>query len=259
MNLLNRRGLLKFTFFTAVMAFCAVSSSPGRAQKPAPSSSFGAPLQVCLLSGSSEYKSDESLASFQKYLEARFNAVCHRAFGKDKGTGLPGLVTLDAADVMVVFTRRVSLTEKELAQIKRHIAAGKPVVGIRTASHAFQNFMELDAEVFGGSYKGHYSDMPASIRIVPGLANHPILAGVSPFSTLGKLYKNAALAEDVTVLLTASTEEHSEPVAWTHRHNGGRMFYTSLGVPEDFEKPEFRQLLVNALFWTAGRKPEPKP
>jgi type 1 glutamine amidotransferase len=259
MNHLDRRRFLNITFITATAVVCAALFLAGLSQQPIRAAAVAAPLRICLLSGSAEYKSDESLAGFQKFLEAKFNAVCHRAFGKDKGTGLPGLEALETSDVMVVFTRRVNLTEQELAEVKKHLAAGKPIVGIRTASHAFQNFMELDAEVFGGSYKGHYTDRLAPIRIVPGMAGHPILAGVPSFSTLGKLYKNAALAEDVTVLLTASTEEHSEPVAWTRRHNGGRMFYTSLGVPEDFEKPEFRQMLVNALFWTAGRKPEAKP
>jgi len=40
---------------------------------------------------------------------------------------------------------------------------------------------------------------------------------------------------------------HSEPVAWVRQHNGGRMFYTSLGVQEDFACESFRRLLMNAI------------
>jgi hypothetical protein len=42
-----------------------------------------------------------------------------------------------------------------------------------------------------------------------------------------------------------------KPVAWTHRAvpGGGRVFYTSLGHPEDFGQKAFRQLLSNAAEW----------
>lgn len=42
----------------------------------------------------------------------------------------------------------------------------------------------------------------------------------------------------------------------TREHNGGRIFYTSLGVPEDFANENFRRMLTNAIFWTMHRDPE---
>ncbi|MES2694805.1 MAG: hypothetical protein V4773_15135 [Verrucomicrobiota bacterium] len=38
-----------------------------------------------------------------------------------------------------------------------------------------------------------------------------------------------------------------------NEYNGGRVFYTSLGVPEDFKDENFRRLLLNAINWTARR------
>jgi type 1 glutamine amidotransferase len=72
------------------------------------------------------------------------------------------------------------------------------------------------------------------------------------------LYKNPDLGNDVEVLLTGSIPGHTEPVAWTHPHQGGRVFYTSLGHPKDFADENFVRLLVNALFWTAHREPPEK-
>src|SRR5258705_8408486 len=95
----------------------------------------GSPLKVCLVSGSAEYKSDESLAAFQQYLETNYNAICTRAFGKDKGDDLPGIEALDSADVMVLFTRRLLLPADQMAHARKFIDSGKPLVGIRTASH----------------------------------------------------------------------------------------------------------------------------
>ena len=218
-------------------------------------SAAGTPLKVCLVSASAEYKSDESLAAFQEHLERNFNAICTRAFGRDKGNDLPGLETLDSADVMVLFTRRVILGPEQMARVRKFLDAGKPLVGIRTASHAFENWVPnvkaLDAEVLGGSYAGHYDkDEPAALEFKQ--PEHPILKGIAPFTTSGKLYKNAQLAPDVTVLIMASTPTHREPVAWT-RTRRGRVFYTSLGVPEDFKIEPFRQMLAQAVFWAANR------
>ena len=48
--------------------------------------------------------------------------------------------------------------------------------------------------------------------------------------------------------------EKTEPVAWTFtRADGGRSFYTSLGHPDDFTRPEFRTLLKNALAFLTSR------
>lgn len=212
------------------------------------------PLRVCLVSGSEEYKSNESLADFQKYLERKKLALCSRAFWKSK-TDLPGLEALDACDVMVLFTKRLELPPSQLELVKRYCLAGRPIVGLRTASHAFQNWLELDREILGGDYSGHYSSgIITKIKIAPDASGDPILQGFKPFETTTKLYKNRRISSDTKLLLTGSIPGHTEPLAWTREYRGGRVFYTSLGGPEDFEEKAFRQLLVNAIGWTTGNK-----
>jgi type 1 glutamine amidotransferase len=62
------------------------------------------------------------------------------------------------------------------------------------------------------------------------------------------------LAKTTTPLLFGRIAgQESEPVAWTNQYRGGRIFYTSLGHPEDFKNPEFRKLLVNAVFWAMNK------
>jgi type 1 glutamine amidotransferase len=220
----------------------------------------GKPLQVCLVSGSLEYKSNESLAEFQKYLEANYNAHCSRAFivGDDE-EHLPGLENLDKCDVMLLFTRRLKLSGDELARLKQYCLSGRPLVGVRTASHAIQTWLALDREVLGGNYQGHYrNDLETDVTIVDEARGHPLLAGVRPFRSAGSLYKNQGLADDCRVLMTGTSPEASEPITWARPYKGGRVFYTALGHPQDFQEESFRRLVVNALFWTAGREPEPK-
>ncbi len=212
-------------------------------------------LRVCLISGAAEYRSDESLSKLQAHLEKHYPVKCSRAFATSE-SNLPGLEKLDSCDVAVLFTRRLKLQGEQLERIKKYCLSGKPLVGIRTASHAIQTWLDLDHEVFGGDYKNHYKEGPrTAVKIVDSARGHPILKGVTPYESAGSLYKNPNVAKDVEVLLTGSIPEHTEPVAWTRTYKGGRVFYTSLGHPKDFEEPSYVRLIANAIFWTAGREP----
>ena len=212
------------------------------------------PLRVCLVSGAPLYKSDDSLAAFQQYLENRYTVKCSRAFRK-ADDDLPGLEALDECDCMVLLVRRMTIAGEQLERIKRYCGRGGALVGLRTASHGFQNWLGMDREVFGGDYQEHYRhDQSTEVKIVAAAKDHPVLAGVEPFTSRGSLYINNNLAPDTTVLLTGTTAGHTHPVAWTRPHNGGRVFYTSLGHPDDFTFASFLRLLVNALCWTTQRK-----
>jgi type 1 glutamine amidotransferase len=143
----------------------------------------------------------------------------------------------------------------QLERIKKYCTSGKPIVAVRTASHAFQNWLAFDKEVLGGDYQNHYGEKTKTrIKIVEKAKDHPILAGFKPFESPGSLYKNPHLANDVEVLLAGDNGEHAEPIGWTRSYKGGRIFYTSLGHPKDFEDENFKRLLANALFWSTRRE-----
>src|SRR5688572_7724612 len=113
---LNRRHFLQRAASAglAIGASAALGTASVRAFAPAAKSK---PFRVCLLSGSEEYKSNESLAAYQKYLEKATPAHCSRAFWKSK-SDLPGLEALDNADLIVLFTRRLELPAKQLDRVK---------------------------------------------------------------------------------------------------------------------------------------------
>lgn len=211
------------------------------------------PVQLCLVSGSFEYNSDESLALLQEYLEKSYPVRCSRAFAPNEES-LPGLGNLDQCDCALFFTRRLRISGEPLERIQRYCASGKPIIGIRTASHGFQNWLAMDKEVFGGDYGNHYANkLHPKIELAQGAQGHPILEGVTPYVCTGSLYRNSAIAPDTTVLLTGTIPEHTEPVAWTRIYRGGRVFYTSLGHADDFRQPSFLRLVANALAWTTQR------
>jgi nicotinamidase-related amidase/type 1 glutamine amidotransferase len=224
---------------------------------------------LAMVMAEDEYKTETTLPPFAaKHLEKDFRVSY--VFGDDKDlNAIPGLEVLDEADVMLVSVRRRVLPPESLEIVKRFVAAGKPVLGIRTASHAFSlrgkenppgtaAWPEWDAQVFGGNYTNHYGNsLKTIVRIAPGAEDHPLLTDVprESFTSGGSLYKASPLKENTTVLMLGKVEgQPEEPVAWTfERKDGGRSFYTSLGHVDDFTQPAFARLLLNAVHWAAGQ------
>lgn len=214
-----------------------------------------APLRVHIVSGAKEYASESSLKAYAAHLEARFRAQITASWVADGATSLPGIDALEIADVLIVFARRLKVAEDQMKLVRQHWERGKPVIGIRTASHAFgQADNEIfDRQVLGGNYQGHFGDEPVQVQPAPNASDHPVLQGVDPFVSQ-KLYKAGELPKQTTVLQNGRINNaRTHPVTWVNEYRGGRMFYTSLGVPADFKQPEFIRLLDNAVRWVTRR------
>ena len=185
---------------------------------------------------------------------------------------LLGLEVLDMADIALISARRRPLPAEQLDRIRKFAASGKPMVGIRTASHPFHlrdkkppegraDWPTFDADVWGGHYTNHHGNAKSGpsnfVSLMPMSSLHPILADfpAGEFHSDGSLYMTSPLAEGTTVLLTGRFgDAQPEPVAWTFtRKDGGRSFYTSLGHKSDFDQPAFCQLLRNGLLWTVSK------
>jgi type 1 glutamine amidotransferase len=211
-----------------------------------------APPRVLLISGAAEYDTDKTLPILKKYLESKCACTCTLIAAKGDAD-LPGLDNLDQCDVAILYTRRLKLEGDQLERIKKYCTSGKPLVGIRTASHAIQTWLDLDKEVFGGNYQGHYKEGPL-IQIKRKASDHAILKEIKPYQSQASLYKNPKLVDDTRVLLTGTTKDGTEPIAWTRNYKGGRIFYTSLGHQKDFEEESFLRLIANAVLWTTQRE-----
>jgi type 1 glutamine amidotransferase len=81
-----------------------------------------------------------------------------------------------------------------------------------------------------------------------------------PFTSKGALYKTSPLAATATPLLVGAVEDVSqEPVAWTNTYKKARVFYTSLGHPDDFRNASFVRLMHNAARWALDMPIRPPP
>jgi putative membrane-bound dehydrogenase-like protein len=217
--------------------------------------------RIAFLISEDEYGAKDTVPEFARQeLASRFGFQC-TFIQSDSKTNLPGLEQLKGADLAVFYMRRRTLPDEQLSLVKEYVKTGKPVVGLRTASHGFQNWLEFDREVLGGNYNNHYGkpkegSIASRVQIAPGARDHPILVGwpKEEFGSSSSLYKVLPLAANATSLLMGTFEDKpAEPVAWIRTHNGGRVFYTSLGHRDDFAAEPFRRLLVNGTLWAVGQ------
>ncbi|MEX0741200.1 MAG: ThuA domain-containing protein, partial [Phycisphaeraceae bacterium] len=208
-------------------------------------------LHVHMISGSKEYRSEASLGQFQQLLQQRGMTVT-ASWGDDAGHDLPNIEAVAEADLLIIFTRRMVLPDQQLQYILDHFEAEKPAIGIRTSSHAFEGYPEMDAEIFGGDYAGHGDDEPVTLSVPDDAEGHAVLAGVQPWKRPGKIYLNRELGPKTEVLIRGIGERSDldQPLVWTnHYGDSGKAFYTSLGMPHDFENPSFIRMLLNAIHW----------
>lgn len=232
------------------------------------------PAHIVFMIGEDEYHTWETLPDFatKDLKSAGYYTTIINADAADKNN-FPGLVAaLKDADLLFISVRRRTPLKEQLDAVRAHLAAGKPIVGIRTASHAFAlrpkdkltdprlaSWQEFDPEVLGGHYENHHGNGPkTTVTRAPGAEKHAILEGLSIDKLIGNgsLYKVNPLVNDASPLLIGTIPgQPAEPIAWTHLYGPkhARVFYTSLGHPDDFQNPEFRRLLLNGVAWALAK------
>lgn len=231
---------------------------------------------VVMLIGEQEYDTKTTLPQFAKQHLADKYDVSFVYASNDDPNSFDEIERVRQADVLLVSVRRRTPPAAQLDFIRRYVESGKPVIGIRTASHAFSlrsptisekqsQWPEWDREVFGGNYTNHYgNDLPAVVRPVAQTHTSAFLpqnfSSDQEWTTGGSLYQVSPLQPETRVLLSGTVAGHpSEPVAWTFRRgDGGKSFYTSLGHPDDFAGTLLPPLLVNAINWAITDAPMPK-
>lgn len=265
-------GLLGLMVATALVSS---GGSPGAAT-PSASEAGDPPRIVFLVNAEPDnYEADRTIPRFAQALHEARGYDCRVLEGQLPLERLrfPGLESLEQADLLVIFFRRSALAREQLDLIRRHLAAGKPLVGIRTANHAFsvrsepapghEAWWEFVPEVLGCENRGYgKTEDGVDVTVATGQADHPILEGVTPlpWHSEGPLYRVAPLldARATVLLLGSGGPAAGEPVAWTRMAGASRVFYTSLGYPSDFDLPQYRRLLENGIDWTLDRPRTPR-
>ncbi|MSR30813.1 MAG: hypothetical protein EXR99_04830 [Gemmataceae bacterium] len=133
---------------------------------------------IVLVSGDEEYRSEEALPQLGKILAKHHGFTCTVLFAIDLKTGLinpnqndniPGLENLAKADLMIIGTRMRKLPPEQMKPIEDYLLAGKPVIGLRTATHAFLFSKEHPFARYGNGYRGESKEWEGGFgRLVLG-------------------------------------------------------------------------------------------
>ncbi|MCW8131901.1 MAG: ThuA domain-containing protein [Planctomycetota bacterium] len=241
---------------------------------------------VVFVVGEGEYESERTMPGLAKELQERHGLRCTLLIDQNvksdawkptvgqRSSDIPNLETLAQADLAVFYLRFRTLPEEQLAHLQKYLDSGRPVAGFRTSTHSFNynpddtlaKWNKFGAEVLGAPWIKHYGhESSTDVTRVPEAFGHPILEGVEPsFHVRSWLYhvKPEYPPKDATPLLLGTSvgpggEEPSKrvqnPVAWTRQTKaGGRVFFTTLGHPNDFEQAPVRTLALNGLRWALG-------
>jgi hypothetical protein len=221
---------------------------------------------IVLISGDEEYRSEETLPQLGKILAKHHGFKCTVLFAIDPKTGtinpdvsnIPGLEALQTADLMIIFTRFRDLPDEQMKHIVAYLESGKPIIGLRTATHAFRftknktyarfgyNSKEGEGGGFGKQFLGetwvnHYvPNGKGSTRglVVKGQEKHPILRGIKdgdiwgPSGIYGVRLPMSAACQPLVMGQALAGMKASDPpaegkyndpmmpVAWTHTFKG---------------------------------------
>ena len=261
---------------------------------------------IVLITADQEYRSEQSMPMMAKILSKHHGFDCTVLFGvNEKGLvdptspvypkkgkeaefkphNIPGLKHLASADLVVFFTRLLTLPKDQLEHIVSYVDSGKPMIALRTGNHGFRGALpyKIDGknvnfgrDVLGGSFMGHHGRWHAdSTRgtVVEALKNHPIVAGVTDIwgpSDVYRTYKEGtSLPEDCTALVwgqplmgrnhddAPNTKKVPLPVAWfktwkTSEGKNARVFHSTMGSAKDLQSAGLRRMVINAAYWGMG-------
>lgn len=255
--------------------------------------------RVILMAGDEEYRSEESMPMLAKILSQRHGFDCTVLFSQNPESGVidpvnqthvPGFHLLAGADLVICAFRFRELPDADMRHFADYLQAGKPIIALRTATHAFAysrnpgspfarwgwNSREwpggFGRQVLGETWINHHGDhgKESAMGLLDGMQiKHPVLRGVGPFWGPSDVYGIVNLKPTDTVLahgLTLSGMKPTDPpnyrkplmpIVWVRDYtweNGKttRALTSTQGAAVDLEDENLRRLLINASYWLTG-------
>jgi hypothetical protein len=259
---------------------------------------------IVFLASDHEYRTEETSPALARILAKHHGFKCTVVFGVDAdghieagSSRVSGLAALKNADLFFIFTRFLNLPAEEMDHVVAYLERGGPVVGLRTASHAFKipadsHYAKYDFrskvegyengfghQILGNTWVGHYGrnhQQGTRIQIVPENKEHVILTGVNDnaFTHAGAYVGKPR--EGFTVLTKSQPLVSMDPKAepdpskppmpstWTRHYETRdgkkhRVFHSTQGASEDILDNDYRRMIINGVLWAAGMESSIKP
>ncbi|MEO1528728.1 MAG: hypothetical protein AAFX06_25185 [Planctomycetota bacterium] len=280
-----RRSFLSL-FALLVLSSYVSAAKPGTLSFPAKGESQG---KIVLVAGDEEYRSEESMPMLAKILSVhhRFDCVVLFAMSADGSyidpnnqEGITGFENLDDADLMIIGTRFRKPSAGQAKHITAFLDEGKPVIGVRTSTHAFRGDLKFGNMEYGKfgirilgetwvSHHGKHKKEGARGVVEKENEGHPILNSVADIFAPSDVYGVTHLTDDDMVLMRAAVTETLDPKSknveggkndpmqafvWLHPYESpggksGLSVCTTAGASVDFVSEDLRRLVVNATYY----------
>lgn len=252
---------------------------------------------IVLLSGDEEYRSEEGLPQLGKILSQRHGFKCTVLFSQDADgtinpnnqTNIPGMHLLAGADLVVNQFRFRELPDADMKHFVDYLNSGKPMMVVRTATHAFNYernkqspYAKYSWTAKGGGFGGmtvgetwtyHHGNhgSEATRGLIEGKhAKHPILNAVTDVFGPTDVYGvNPDFPADATVLMQGCTlvgmnptdapnlKKALMPIVWLRDYKGeagntSKILCSTIGAAYDLKSEDLRRLFVNASYHLTG-------
>lgn len=251
---------------------------------------------IVLISGDEEYRSEEALPMLGQILSQHHGFRCSVLFAIDPDSGeidpnnqknIPGIHLVENADLVIMALRFRNLPNSDMEIIDEYLKAGKPIIGLRTSTHAFRLDKESEfhhytfnhndwkggfgQQVLGDTWISHHGKH--KIESTRGVVNadhkgHVVLKGIDDVWGNTDVYGIRNLSDDAVVLLRGQVlqgmspddspvegkkNDPMMPLAWFKSYQlddgqEGKAFCTTMGSSTDFASEDLRRLIVNATF-----------
>ncbi len=259
----------------------------------------GAGKHIVLISGDEEYRSEEALPMLAKILAARHGFRCTVLFSINpedgtidptNQTNIPGFEKVADADLVIMLLRFRELPDEQMKHFVDYVNSGKPVLALRTSTHAFNYERKPDSpfakygfksreweggfgqHVLGETWVSHHGNhgKESARGLVNGMfADHPVLRGVTDIWGPSDVYGVKHLPPDAKVLVYGQVlkgmqpndppnlEKPIMPMIWqrdykTETGNTTNILSSTIGAATDLESEDLRLLLVNYCYWSLG-------
>ena len=202
----------------------------------------GAGKHIVLIAGDDEYRSEEAMPMLGKILSVHHGFRCTVLFPIDPTDNtikpdfqenIPGMHLVDSADLLILGLRFRQLPDQDMKHFAEYVDAGKPIIGIRTSTHAFNYKKEakqspyahysfnskewqggFGQQVLGDTWISHHGHH--GVESCRGVVNekqksNPVLKGVTDVWGPTDVYGIRNLSDSATVLLYGQVLEGMEP------------------------------------------------
>jgi type 1 glutamine amidotransferase len=205
-------------------------------------------------------------------------------------TNIPGVEAIDSADFLILGLRFRELPDDKMKHLVDYVEAGKPLLGLRTSTHAFNYTRNKQSPYASWSFNkeggfgrkvlgetwinhhGHHGKESCRGLTVEAAKDHPLLTGVENVWGPSDVYGITKLPEDATVLLDGQVltgmkpddgpvagkkNDPMMPVAWVRKRDLGNgktqnVICSTMGAATDFVEPGLRRFVVNSAYWACG-------